>query len=76
MCVVWLEKAGSEGVELRLVLLSSPGADVGDVQGFFPWSKQSCFYWDGRNWAEVPGGRMKCWQEELVEVNASTEGRV
>lgn len=26
--------------------------------------------------AEVPGGRMKCWQEELVEVNASTEGRV
>lgn len=26
--------------------------------------------------AEVPGGRMKCWQEELVEVNAGTEGRV
>lgn len=49
MCVVWLEKAGSEGVELRLVLQSSPGADVGDVQGFFPWLKQSWFYWDGRS---------------------------
>lgn len=74
-CVAWMEKPGSEGVELRL-LQSSSGAGVGDVRGSFSWSKQSWFYWDGRSWAEVPGGRIKCWQEELLEVNAGREGRV
>lgn len=49
---------------------------AGDVQGSLSWSEQSWFDWDGRSWAELPGGRSRCWQEELVEANAGTEGSV
>lgn len=66
--------AGGEGVELRLVQ-SSPELVLVIPEALF-LVRAVLVLLGCRSWAELPGGRAKCWQEEQVEVNAGREGCV